>query len=213
MDFLKVFYNPLGINHSTKRWVYYFILAFVLLYVTLFLNFHFHYDEIVNSMMDRLANLSPEQREAAMRVLTKKALFIRSALGVGFAAIFQLLFLAGVFYIILLFFGQEGFGIPLLASSVYLYIHSVGGLLNLIFSLLFNTFPFRSDFSLLYSAEGFLKGFLSSLNFYSIYGLIIAGFILKKDDRRTRTQVIMVLLLLLLIWAIIIGILFSMGLK
>ena len=213
MDFLKVFYNPLGINHSTKRWVYYFILAFVLLYVTLFLNFHFHYDEIVNSMMDRLANLYPEQREAAMQKKKKKALFIRSALGVGFAAIFQLLFLAGVFYIILLFFGQEGFGIPLLASSVYLYIHSVGGLLNLIFSLLFNTFPFRSDFSLLYSGEGFLKGFLSSLNFYSIYGLIIAGFILKKDDRRTRTQVIMVLLLLLLIWAIIIGILFSMGLK
>lgn len=213
MDFIRVFYDPLKINHNTKRWIFYFVIAFILLYVTLFLNFHFHYNDIIKSMSDRLSSLSPEQREQAMRMLTKKVLLTRSAIGIGFASILQLLFLAGVFYIVLLFFGQETFGISLLASSVYLYIHSVGGLLNLILSLLFHTFPFRADFSLFYAGEGFFKGFLSSLNFYSIYGLVIAGFVLKKDEKKSRLKVILVLLLLLLLWALIIGIVYSMRLK
>ena len=210
MDFIRVFYSPLKISYDTRKWVYYFLAAIVLSYITLFLNFHYHSGEIIKAITERLSGLSPEEKEKILKMLTVKSLLIRSTIGVAFTAVFQLLFFSGIFYLILLFTGDENFSKALFASSIYSYIKAAGGMLSFLLSLIFGVFPFKTDLSIFYGGEGFIKGFLSSLDFFTIYGFIICAIILKKDDKNSRIYVIIWLFVLLVIWAVLMGIFYRL---
>ncbi len=211
MDFFKVFYAPLDVKYESRKWLWFFLLSLVFLYIVVFLNFQFHFEQILGPITAKMSQLPPEQRAKVMGMLTRKALLIRSSIGILFSAFLGLFFIAGVFYLVMMFFDNEGFGLPLFASSVYLYIHASGALLKSIFALLFNTFPFKMDLSLFVSKMGFLKGFLSVFDLFTIWGLVIAGIIMKKDDKKARVNVVLILLVLLVLWGVVRGLLVNMG--
>lgn len=213
MDFLKVFYAPGEVKYSKKKWIYFFIVSLVIGLLVLFLNVHFNFNGILNAVKERLSSVSEEQKAQALNMLTFGRMMLRGGISLLIWLPLKLLFIAGMLYVIRMLWETENFSIPLFASSIYIYIQTVGDFIKFLLSVIFNTFPFTTDLSILTGSRNFLFGFLSAFDIFTIYAMYVAGVVISPRDKKRSMYYFFVLLVLLILWGIIKGFTIRMGMK
>lgn len=221
MDFFKVFYAPREVKYTNKKWIYFTLLALVIALLVLFFNVHFNFQEIMNTIKERLSSgrggvavITPGSKGTKNAfVITPGMLLVRGSISLLLGIPLKLLFMAAIFYVIRMFWEAENFAIPLFASSVYIYVQTVGDFIKFLLSIIFKTFPFSTDLSLLISNKNFLFGFLSVFDLFTIYAMYIVGVVLSGGEKKRTTSYFLVLLGILTLWGVVKGILIGMGMK
>ncbi|GEM_PF-6858118 len=213
MDFLRVFYAPKEIRYTGKKWVAFFVVALGVVFVTLMLNVHFNYEGIMKAVTERLSSMSDEQKAQVLKMLSSKRMIIQGVISLIITLPLKLLFMAGIIYFIRILMGKENFAIPLFAASVYTYIQAAGDFLKFLLSVIFKTFPFLTDPSILVSKKGFFSGFLSVFDIFTIYAMYVAALIVSEEEKDRKMYYFIILIGLLVLWGVIKGFMIKVGAK
>ncbi len=213
MDFLRVFYAPSGVEYTRKKWLKFFIASFIAVSITFFLNVHFNYEGILNTMLEKVSSMSEEQKIHVLSMLNKKRMLIQGYLSIIITLPLKVLSMAGILYFIRMLFGKEDFSISLFAASVYTYVQAVGDFVRFLLSILFKTFPFLTDLSILVDKKGFLSGFLTVFDIFTIYAMYVAALIVSGNEKERKWHYFVVLIGLLLVWGIIKGLMLRAAVK
>ncbi len=213
MEFLRVFYAPKDVKYTGKKWILFFIVAFIVVFITLILNVHFNYDGIMKTITERLSSMPEEQKAQVMKMLSKKRMLIQGSLSLIVTLPLKLLLIAGILYFVRMIMGKENFAIPLFAAGVYTYIQAVGDFVKFLLSVIFRTFPFLTDPSILVSKKGFVSGFLSVFDVFTVYAMYVAALIVSEEEKDRKMHYFIILIGLLVLWGVIKGFMIKVGVK
>lgn len=213
MDFLKVFYAPSEVKYYNKKWLSFSLIALFIVAITFFLNVKFNYENMVMAITEKLSSMSEEQKAQVLKMLTLNRMLIQGGISLVVMFPLRLLFIAGVLYFVKMLIDEESFPLSIFAASIYIYIQAIGDFLKFLFSIVFKTFPFSTDLSLLVNRKDFVFGFLSAFDIFTIYAIFVVSIVISKETPGRRKYYFIVLFGLLVLWGIVKGFMINWGVK
>lgn len=213
MDFLKVFYAPSDVKYYNKKWLSFSLIALFIVAITFFLNVKFNYENMVMAITEKLSSMSEEQKTQVLKMLTLNRMLIQGGISLVVMFPLRLLFIAGVLYFVKMLIDEESFPLSIFAASIYIYIQAIGDFLKFLFSIVFKTFPFSTDLSLLVNRKDFVFGFLSAFDIFTIYAIFVVSIVISKETPGRRKYYFIVLFGLLVLWGIVKGFMINWGVK
>ncbi|RKY95994.1 MAG: hypothetical protein DRQ06_02480 [Candidatus Hydrothermota bacterium] len=183
------------VDENPSPWApFWFVVLFAL--VVFFLTFSLNKVEIIRQAAERVKELPPEQREAAMKTLRPGIMMLYGVLGVIITVPLKMLAQAAIFQRFLPLVGGEApFSKVLTVVTFANFISTLGNLAKVPVMLLSKTAEVHFDLSLLLGnpeTKGYLYRLFTQIDIFTVWSLIVLGIGLSvtgKVERKKAYQV------------------------
>lgn len=211
-NILKIFYSPVEVFQDLKErptWVWAFVIILLISLIFTFVCMPIIRQEAIRTLQERLP---PDRAEVALRFFSGTGFYIRTAISSLFGAAVVIFLQAGVFMLILTLIVREIEFRKLLAVTVYANLIPLAGkLVRLPLILYKKTMEIHTDLLLFLpfiEKRTFLYRFLSQLDFFTVWALLLFSVgiaTITKLERKTSILVVFILWLAFIIIMSVIG--------